>query len=195
MCNCTSENLEIPRCAIADLRFGPSDHPGMTKAAACAPSTAVMLRASGASSTPRVVRSMTNTSGMLDRPVKPDDDSRGCGAVPAIAHTLLHSAARCAREFASPFRPSVKQRAASSGRQANRKVYVALVPKISKTTPCKVAWRSPAYAIPRKHLPRRANHLQCDITHRAIRKTQTHFAPGALPEMLQSGSTWLWALL
>src|SRR5882762_8747677 len=31
MCNCTSENLEIPRCAIAHLRSGPSDHPGMTK--------------------------------------------------------------------------------------------------------------------------------------------------------------------
>jgi hypothetical protein len=31
MCNCTSENLEIPRCAIAYLRSGPSDHPGMTK--------------------------------------------------------------------------------------------------------------------------------------------------------------------
>src|SRR3981189_2055839 len=30
MCNCTSENLEIPRCAIAHLRSGPSDHPGMT---------------------------------------------------------------------------------------------------------------------------------------------------------------------
>src|SRR5437588_12846249 len=24
-------NLEIPRCAIAHLRSGPSDHPGMTK--------------------------------------------------------------------------------------------------------------------------------------------------------------------
>src|ERR1017187_10220900 len=30
MCNCTSGNLEIPRCAIAHLRSGPSDHPGMT---------------------------------------------------------------------------------------------------------------------------------------------------------------------
>src|SRR5258708_37511755 len=42
MCNCTSENLEIPRCAIAHLRSGPEpvigrraaptrwDHPGMT---------------------------------------------------------------------------------------------------------------------------------------------------------------------
>src|SRR5712664_243034 len=30
MCDCTSENLEIPRCAIAHLRSGPSDHPGMT---------------------------------------------------------------------------------------------------------------------------------------------------------------------
>jgi hypothetical protein len=26
MCNCTSENYEIPRCAIAHLRSGPSDH-------------------------------------------------------------------------------------------------------------------------------------------------------------------------
>src|SRR5216684_7804616 len=31
MRNCTSENLEIPRCAIAHLRSGPSDHPGMTR--------------------------------------------------------------------------------------------------------------------------------------------------------------------
>ena len=31
MCNCTSGNLEIPRCAIAHLRSGPSDHPGMTE--------------------------------------------------------------------------------------------------------------------------------------------------------------------
>src|ERR1700686_1306235 len=30
MCNCTSENLEVPRCAVAHLRSGPSDHPGMT---------------------------------------------------------------------------------------------------------------------------------------------------------------------
>src|SRR5258707_15089523 len=27
-----TRNLEIPRCAIAHLRSGPSDHPGMTKA-------------------------------------------------------------------------------------------------------------------------------------------------------------------
>src|SRR5258705_12941928 len=26
-----ARNLEIPRCAIAHLRSGPSDHPGMTK--------------------------------------------------------------------------------------------------------------------------------------------------------------------
>jgi hypothetical protein len=25
-----TRNLEIPRCAIAHLRSGPSDHPGMT---------------------------------------------------------------------------------------------------------------------------------------------------------------------
>src|SRR5437868_14146894 len=31
MRNCASENLEIPRCAIAHLRCGPSDHPGMTE--------------------------------------------------------------------------------------------------------------------------------------------------------------------
>src|SRR5437016_2615625 len=29
-CYCTSENLEIPLCAIAHLKSGPSDHPGMT---------------------------------------------------------------------------------------------------------------------------------------------------------------------
>jgi hypothetical protein len=39
----------------------------------------------------------------------------------------------------------------------------ALVPKISKTTPCKVAWRSLACAIPRRRLTRRANHLQYSI--------------------------------
>src|SRR5438093_12844587 len=30
--NCAPENLELPRCAIAHLRSGPSDHPGMTTA-------------------------------------------------------------------------------------------------------------------------------------------------------------------
>src|ERR1700727_750188 len=30
MCSCTSGNLEIPRCAVAHLGSGPSDHPGMT---------------------------------------------------------------------------------------------------------------------------------------------------------------------
>jgi hypothetical protein len=30
MCNCTSENPEIPRCAIAHLRSGAAHHPGMT---------------------------------------------------------------------------------------------------------------------------------------------------------------------
>src|SRR5436305_8953860 len=34
MCNCTSENLEIPRCAIAHLRSGATHHPGMTTLAA-----------------------------------------------------------------------------------------------------------------------------------------------------------------
>src|SRR4030095_6235683 len=29
--NCAPENLEIPRGAIAPLRSGPSDHPGMTE--------------------------------------------------------------------------------------------------------------------------------------------------------------------
>jgi len=28
--NCAAENFEIPGCAIAHLRFGPSDHTGMT---------------------------------------------------------------------------------------------------------------------------------------------------------------------
>src|SRR5216684_217501 len=30
MCNCTSENLEIPRCATAHLRFASTTRPGMT---------------------------------------------------------------------------------------------------------------------------------------------------------------------
>src|SRR5437868_5749462 len=32
MCNFTSENPRIPRCAIARLRSDPADHPGMTEA-------------------------------------------------------------------------------------------------------------------------------------------------------------------
>ena len=32
MCNCTSGNLEFPRCAIAHLRSGAAHHPGMTEA-------------------------------------------------------------------------------------------------------------------------------------------------------------------
>jgi BarA-like signal transduction histidine kinase len=35
-------------------------------------------------------------------------------------------------------------------RQTSRMACAALVPKISKTTPCKVAWRSLACAIPRR---------------------------------------------
>src|ERR1700680_3128963 len=30
-----TRNLEIPRCAIAHLRSGPSDHPGMTEETPC----------------------------------------------------------------------------------------------------------------------------------------------------------------
>jgi hypothetical protein len=30
-----TRNLEIPRCAIAHLRSGPSDHPGMTAEMDC----------------------------------------------------------------------------------------------------------------------------------------------------------------
>ena len=35
MRNCASENLEIPRCAIAHPGFGPSAHPGMTESSDC----------------------------------------------------------------------------------------------------------------------------------------------------------------
>jgi hypothetical protein len=60
---------------------------------------------------------------------------------------------------------------ASSGRQTNYKATTALVPKISKTTPCKVALWSLACAIPRRHLTRRANHVQYYII------AQTNLAP------------------
>jgi hypothetical protein len=43
--------------------------------------SAVMLRACGASSTPRLLGSSTSVSGILDRPVKPDDDSGERGAL------------------------------------------------------------------------------------------------------------------
>jgi hypothetical protein len=57
-----------------------------------------------------------------------------------------------------------------SGAQASRMATAAFVPKISKTTPCKVAWRSLAYAIPRRHLTRRANHLQPSIIAQSVER-------------------------
>ena len=44
------------------------------------PATAVIPRAGGVSSTPRLIRSITAASGILDRPVKPDDDSECASA-------------------------------------------------------------------------------------------------------------------
>ena len=154
-------------CASEVWSFGPSrnDNGWLRRSHPSPPS----YPAHAVSRTPWLIRSMTNASGILDRPVGPDDDSRGGGAVPAIAHM------RGAREFASLFRPSVKQRARprAPARQASRMATTALVPKISKTTPCKVAWRSLACAIPPRHLTRRANHLQYHIIAQSVRRKRT----------------------
>jgi len=74
----------------------------------------------------------------------------------------------------------------------------ALVPKISKTTPCKVEWRSPACAIPRRQFDS-SGKSPVKFHHRAICKTQTNLASGAtdhtpspaatLPLVLQPLST------
>jgi hypothetical protein len=67
--------------------------------------------------------------------------------------------------------------ASRSGRQASRMAYAALVPKISKTTPCKVAWRSLACAIPRRQFDT-SGKSPAIFHHRAICKTQTNLAAG-----------------
>ena len=60
----------------------------------------------------------------------------------------------------------------------------ALGPKISKTTPCKVAWRSLACAIPRQHLTRRANHLHYSIIAQSVERKRTwHQRRGARPTL------------
>jgi hypothetical protein len=47
----------------------------------------VVPRACGVSSTPRLLGSIADASGILGRPVKPGDDNRGCGAFIFIKHT------------------------------------------------------------------------------------------------------------
>ena len=73
-----------------------------------------------------------------------------------------------------------RARPRAPARQASRTATAAPGPKISKTTPCKVAWRSLACAIPRRHLTRRANHLQYSIiAQSAKRKPTWHQRRGA----------------
>src|SRR5260370_40276279 len=60
-----TRNLEIPRCAIAHLGSGPSDHPGMTESVVSrriAPQGPVILGESGVSSTPQLCDSITGAS-------------------------------------------------------------------------------------------------------------------------------------
>jgi hypothetical protein len=45
---------------------------------------AVIPRTCGVSSTPRLLDSITGVSGILDRPVKPGDDTGECGAMVPI---------------------------------------------------------------------------------------------------------------
>jgi hypothetical protein len=70
------------------------------------PCRAVIPRACGGSSTPRLLGSITDVSGILGRPVKPGDDTEDVAL--AFAKTQLRNpAARCARvvhEFSAPKR-------------------------------------------------------------------------------------------
>jgi hypothetical protein len=68
------------------------------------PCRAVIPRACGGSSTPRLLGSITDVSGILGRPVKPGDDTEDVAL--AFSKTQLRNpAARCARvvhEFSAP---------------------------------------------------------------------------------------------
>ena len=75
-----------------------------------APSSVVMLRACGASSTPRLIRFIPDVSGMLDRPAKPDDDLRDCGVVTRICtYAKLLRGARRPRFCLGTLRPLKKR--------------------------------------------------------------------------------------
>src|SRR6266568_62844 len=74
-----------------------------------------------------------------------------------------------------------KGRQPDAGDEAHDAVTVAttvLVPKISKTTPCKVAWRPLACGVPRKHFDT-SGKSPAIFHHRAILKTQTTSAPSS----------------
>ena len=151
----------------------------MTEAVACAPSTAVMLRVSGASSTPRLVRSMTNASGILDRPVGPTVTVEGAASSPP-SHTCLYTPRRAAPESlphsfalqteARELRPAGQPHGHHRSRTQNiennpmQSSLAVAGMRDSRENTCLVG------------------QITCNITHRAIRKTQTHVAPGALPE-------------
>jgi hypothetical protein len=99
------------------------------------------------------------------------------GAVPSPpSHTCLYTPRRAAPENLPHSFALLSNR--GRGRELppgrpSRMATTALVPKISKTTPCKVAWRSLACAIPPRHLTRRANHLQYYIIAQSVRRKRT----------------------
>jgi hypothetical protein len=87
------------------------------------PSASPMTGSSGVSSTPRLLGSITDVCGILDRPVKPGDDDRKCGAF-AFKANLRLLAARGARGFAKTVRASINR-----GRRESR---VANAPAASR---------------------------------------------------------------
>ena len=73
----------------------------------------------------------------------------GSGTEQVKPSKLSKSHPRCSSVIASG--SEAIHRAANSKMDCQRTAYTAVVPKISKTTPCKVARRSLACAIPRRH--------------------------------------------
>jgi len=86
--------------------------------------TAVMPRCR-ASSTPRLIDSTIDVSGILDRPLSRTMTVENVAPSHAIADMRLRSAARRARDFARYFRPSLKRARGMPGAQCTRSLVCA----------------------------------------------------------------------
>src|SRR5258707_1560413 len=76
------EPFAKPMRAVWNVMGIASLHPSYALRAAT--QNPVIPRACGVSSTPRLLDSITGVSGILDRPVKPGDDTGECGAMVPI---------------------------------------------------------------------------------------------------------------
>src|SRR4029453_415099 len=102
-----TRNLEIPRCAIAHLRSGPSDHPGMTARSSQRSTNAF---------------SITKWPGVLWLPSRKPPDSNIClssSSIPGLPHIMMRSVSilsgawwmslnNCSDEIRSVMRPRLR---------------------------------------------------------------------------------------